>query len=133
MINFKLLIIVFCLIFVFAVQSQASTIETINAGLQNTRLEAGYPDPGSGPNVGFVSVWSVYVNGFIIMMGVLFLILMIYGGWLWMTAQGKEEQVKKGKDIIIQASIGLLVVIVSRLIVEFLFTQFGQASLNTDG
>ena len=44
------------------------------------------------------------------LVGVLFFVLMVYGGFLWMTAQGNPKQVDKAKDIIIAAVIGAVVV-----------------------
>lgn len=43
-------------------------------------------------------------------LGVIFFILMIYGGSLWMEARGNEETTAKAKKIITDAVIGLLVI-----------------------
>ncbi len=45
------------------------------------------------------------------LVGTVFLVLTIYAGILWMTAQGNEEQVTKAQGIIKTATIGLMVVI----------------------
>jgi len=58
--------------------------------------------------------------------GILFFILIIYGGFLWMTARGNEEQVKKATSIIIQAVIGLIIVSAAYLITKFI----GEILLN---
>ncbi len=47
------------------------------------------------------------VLGFV---GVVFLGLTVYGGMLWMTAAGNEDRVKKGKDVIVRAIIGMAIV-----------------------
>ena len=52
-------------------------------------------------------------------LGIIFLVLMIYAGFLWMTAQGYEEKVDKAKDIIKMAVIGLAVVLLSYSITLF--------------
>ena len=56
--------------------------------------------------------------------GVLFLILTIYGGINWMTAGGNEQKVEKSKTIIINAIIGLLIVISAYTITSFIGSQF---------
>lgn len=56
--------------------------------------------------------------------GVLFLILTIYGGISWMTAGGNEQKVEKAKTIIINAIIGLLIVIFAYTITSFIGDQF---------
>jgi hypothetical protein len=43
-------------------------------------------------------------------MGLLFFLLMLYAGFLWMTAAGNPGQVDKAKRILISAVIGLLIV-----------------------
>ncbi len=47
------------------------------------------------------------------LLGVIFLILMIYAGFLWMTAQGDPKQVQKAKDILRNATIGVVLVTAS--------------------
>ena len=46
-------------------------------------------------------------------LGVLFFLLALYGGFLWMTARGDTEQVQKGKDILINAITGLVIVMLA--------------------
>ena len=56
--------------------------------------------------------------------GILFFVLMVYAGFVWMTAQGKDEQVQKAQKTLIAATIGLIVVISS-----YAFTNFVQTRL----
>ena len=57
------------------------------------------------------------------LIGVIFLVLMIYSGYNWMTAQGEEEKVTKAKDTIIRALIGIIIVVGSYAIWRFLFVR----------
>ncbi len=57
------------------------------------------------------------------MIGVIFFILMVYGGFLWMTARGEDSVVNKAKETIIAAIIGLIVVLGSYAITNFIFTS----------
>lgn len=52
--------------------------------------------------------------------GAVFMILIIYGGILWMTAGGNEDKVKKARQYIINATIGLVIVILANIIVYFI-------------
>ena len=52
--------------------------------------------------------------------GVLFLILMIYAGILWMTAQGNDQQVAKAKGLLINGVIGLIIVFAAYAITSFI-------------
>lgn len=60
--------------------------------------------------------------------GAIFFILMIYGGFLWMTARGDEGQVTKAKDMIFAAVIGLVIVLSAYAITSFLGTQLTTSS-----
>ncbi len=54
-------------------------------------------------------------------LGVIFLILMIFAGFNWMTSNGNEEKVKKSTGTIKAAIIGLIVVIAAYIITIFVF------------
>lgn len=52
-------------------------------------------------------------------LGIIFVVLMIIGGIQWMTAEGNEESVKKAKNRIKNAVIGLVIVVLSYAISVF--------------
>jgi len=54
--------------------------------------------------------------------GVIFLILIIYGGILWMTAGGNEEKIKKAKSILTTALIGLVIILTGYTITSFVIS-----------
>ncbi|PIR74115.1 MAG: hypothetical protein COU35_04120 [Candidatus Magasanikbacteria bacterium CG10_big_fil_rev_8_21_14_0_10_47_10] len=60
------------------------------------------------------------------MIAVIFFILMVYGGFLWMTAHGNTDQVKKAQDTIIAAVIGIIIVLASYAITNFVFQSVGS-------
>jgi hypothetical protein len=53
------------------------------------------------------------------MLGIIFLVLTIYGGALYMFPGGKEDNTKKGRSYIIYAGLGLLIVALSYAIASF--------------
>lgn len=52
--------------------------------------------------------------------GVIFFILIIYGGLLWMTARGNEQQIEKAKNLMGSAIIGLIIVLAAYAITAFI-------------
>lgn len=58
------------------------------------------------------------------LVGIIFLLLMMYGGYLWMTAQGNDQQVEKSKRIIISAILGLVIVMSAYAISWFVVNAF---------
>jgi len=65
------------------------------------------------------------------LLGVVFLVLTIYGGYLYMTAAGKDEQIKQAKKVIVSAVIGLIIVILSYAIAQFVLTAFLRSTANS--
>lgn len=55
--------------------------------------------------------------------GIIFLGLTVYAGFLWMTAQGNAGQVDKAKDLLINAIIGLVIVTAAYSITIFVGNQ----------
>lgn len=62
------------------------------------------------------------INAVLGIVGSLALIMFIYGGFTWMLAAGNAEKVKKGKDIIIWATIGLIVIFSAYALVKFVIS-----------
>ena len=114
----------------------ADTGDTIIKGLSNTGNQAGFAidDPRSGnPGVDFPQAFANFATGLAGILSGLFLILMIYGGWLWMSARGNEDQVGKAKKIILGAVIGLAIIIAGRIIAELALLALGKAFATTAG
>ena len=57
-----------------------------------------------------------YVLGFV---GIILFVMIIYGGILYMTAAGNEEQAKKAKSVLTYAIIGIIIVAFSFIIAQF--------------
>jgi len=57
------------------------------------------------------------------LLGVIFVGLIIYAGYNWMTATGDEAKVTKAKDTIRRAIIGLIILIGSFAIYNFIFMR----------
>jgi len=63
--------------------------------------------------------------------GSLALVMFIYGGLVWMTAAGSNEKVQKGKDILIWATIGLVIIFTSYALVRFVLVDVFGATEKT--
>jgi hypothetical protein len=61
------------------------------------------------------------IYGFLGVTGALALIMFIVGGFQWMTASGNAERVKKGRDTLMWAVLGLLVIFSSYAILRAVF------------
>lgn len=60
--------------------------------------------------------------------GVVFFFLVLYGGYIWMTARGDSDLVTKGKDIIIEAVIGMVIVFAAYIVSSFVVASIVGAT-----
>ncbi|MFA6410022.1 MAG: pilin [Candidatus Buchananbacteria bacterium] len=56
-------------------------------------------------------------------LGVIFMVYTVYAGYLWMTAAGNDEQIKKAKSIIKGSIIGLIIVLAAYTITSFVINN----------
>lgn len=61
-------------------------------------------------------------------LGVVFLVLIIYAGLLWMTAAGNEDSVKKAKSILLNSVIGLIILLSAYAISSFVIDELSSAT-----
>lgn len=66
---------------------------------------------------------GVVISAALALIGALFLALMLYAGYHWMTARGEEEKVEKAKDTINRAIVGLIIAVGAYAIWQFIFTE----------
>lgn len=61
-------------------------------------------------------------------LGVIFLLLIIWAGFKWMTAQGDPKEVTKAKDILITAVVGLIILLSAYAISTFVIESLTKAT-----
>ena len=98
----------------------ADALEEVNKGLKETATNAGIPQIGT-----ITGKIGTIVGAALSFVGIFFLGLMLYAGFLWMNARGKQEQADKAQDIIIDACIGLAITGAAYIITKFVFTAMG--------
>lgn len=59
------------------------------------------------------------------LVSVVFFILAVYGGFRMMLARGKDEEFTKGRDILIHATVGLIIILASYAITRLVFDSVG--------
>ncbi len=91
-----------------------------DGGLDTTAQKTGHLEIPllSGDNP--LGIIGVVIGVILSLLGVVFLILIIYGGILWMTAAGNEDQIAKSKKVIRNSIIGLIIVVGAYAVTVFL-------------
>ena len=70
------------------------------------------------------------ISTFLSLFGILVLIAFIYGGWMYMTSQGNEEKVTKATKILLQAAIGVVVILSSLAVAYFVIGIYAEVTDN---
>lgn len=78
---------------------------------------------------------ATIIKGFLSLLAIIFIILMLYAGFNWMTAGGDEQKVTQAKETIQKAIIGLIIIISAYTITAFVFKAlpFGDDAGGTGG
>jgi cytochrome bd-type quinol oxidase subunit 2 len=62
------------------------------------------------------------INAALTILGIIFLALIVYAGFTWLLARGREEEVQRAQKIIETSIIGLIIVILAYAISKFVFS-----------
>ena len=85
---------------------------------------------GGTPQKDLQTITGTIIRGFLGLLGIVFLVLMVYAGFLWMTAQGEAEKVNTAKKLIVQAVIGLAIVLAAYAITSFVVGALQEATVS---
>jgi len=119
--------LVMCLVLPFTPVQAVGNLNDAALNLNPVRKTAGYGDADIG------SVTGQIINTALQLVGIIFLALMVYAGYLWMTAQGEESQIEKAKKIVTSAIIGLILTMSAYAITALITTKFSSSAKNPPG
>lgn len=105
----------------FSTQIAAAQVANDPYGLDTTAKQSGLLKQDTPRDVPTIA--GNIIGTALSMISVIFFILMVYGGFLWMTAHGDEGQVTKAQDTIVAAVIGIIVILASYAITNYVTTS----------
>lgn len=85
--------------------------------LQGVGTEAGFDE---ADKYTISKIAGIIVNAVLGLLGVIFISLMIYAGYNWMTAAGDETKLTQSKNTIRRAIIGLIIIVGAYAIYNFI-------------
>jgi len=91
--------------------------------LNTTAKGANYVNSAGGSR-SVEEIVSIIITAALSLLGLIFLILIFYSGFLWMTAGGNEEKIKTATSIMKESIIGLLIVVGAYAISYFVLSVF---------
>jgi uncharacterized membrane protein YjgN (DUF898 family) len=71
------------------------------------------------------------INAALGLLGLVAVVIILIGGFKWMTAMGNDDNVKKAKALIIQGVIGLIIVVCAYAIAQFVLSAIKNAAQAT--
>ncbi len=117
----KFLQIILVLILFFNIFCLPVIVKAQNYG---TEVAAGKAGLTTGTDI--QTVLGTVIGAALSLVAVIFFILMVYGGFIWMMARGNEENTKKALNTITAAIIGLIIVLAAYAITNFIFNSFAE-------
>lgn len=84
-----------------------------------------------GPDIG--SILTLVVNIFSIVVGFVAVIMIIVGGFKYITSGGDSGNISGAKNTIIFALVGLVIVALAQVIVRFVLTKVSGANVSNSG
>ena len=116
------LLAVFCLPDLVRAQSIADPSSTLQTGVAIISQPLGLPVT----DIRLVVARIIRVA--LGLLGIIALVLIVYAGFLWMTAGGNEEQIANAKKFLINTAIGLAIILSAYAIVSFVISQLVGAT-----
>jgi uncharacterized BrkB/YihY/UPF0761 family membrane protein len=106
-----------------------------NGGVLRDKTQLGTEDPAT--------VAYSLINAALVFLGIITVVLIIAAGFMWMFAAGEEEKIKKAQDILKGAILGLVIIMASYGIAQYVFDKLmgitiegtvtaGEATIETE-
>jgi hypothetical protein len=94
------------------------------AGQLNTNLQqTGTGIYGQVPTKGLPEIIGGIIQAALGLLGIVLVVIIIYAGYLWMTAAGDDAKVTKAKKMIANAVIGMILIFAAYAITGFVITS----------
>lgn len=79
------------------------------------------------PKTDIILIIARIINVALSFLGIVAVLLILYGGFIWMTSAGNEEKITQAKKLLIDAGIGLFIILASFALAQFIFSKFGAS------
>lgn len=90
-----------------------------------------YLDPSDSLGLGTADLKDTVINiiNWVLgLLGIVAVIMVLYGGFQWLTAGGSEDKVASAKKILQSAVIGLIIILLAWAIVNYVLSTAGNVS-----
>jgi len=109
----------YCLLAVFEQINAQTNTSTIVEGVNVIEQPLGLPKT----DIRVIAARIIQIA--LSLLGIITVVLIMYGGFIWMTAGGNDEQIGRAKKILVNATIGLAIILSAYAITLFIFRMLG--------
>jgi len=120
-----LIIIILCLLIVFFSVNNALAVS-----FSSTLKDFGTLIYGGAPQSPY-QIATTVIKTLLTFLGIIFLVIMLYAGFLWMSSGGAEKKIAKAKSLLLYNVIGLFIVLISYSITTFVYKAILSSSTGT--
>jgi hypothetical protein len=117
----KNLICLFILIFLLTLLPNILPLQADQTTVSGQIQTFGQKVYGSGTPAHPAAIAAVIIQSALGLLGIIFVVLVIYGGFMYMTSAGESDKVKKAKNIILYAAIGVIIIFLAYALTTFIF------------
>jgi len=96
----------------------AENVDDVIGDLKDTAEQSGIIVDNKQPPTLYQTIGK-FINLFLAFLGVVFLIIIIYAGFVWMMAKGNQEEVNRAIDWMKNAFIGIIIVLAAYLLTNY--------------
>ncbi|KKP91561.1 MAG: hypothetical protein UR94_C0015G0011 [Parcubacteria group bacterium GW2011_GWA2_36_10] len=79
-------------------------------------------------DVPLMQVIGSIIKIFLMLLGTIFVILLLFGGFKWMTAQGDPKKVDEARDLIKNSVVGVVIILAAYAIASFVLREVYTAT-----
>ncbi|KKR34903.1 MAG: hypothetical protein UT67_C0005G0015 [Candidatus Magasanikbacteria bacterium GW2011_GWA2_40_10] len=128
----KIILVVYSLTLLSAVffGTNALAVDNSQEALDQLNAAAGASGAniaGSGPTDPRIMAANI-IKMALGVLGIIFVVIIVYAGFLWMTAAGEEEKTGKAKKLITNGVIGLIIILSAYAITSFVISNLVGAT-----
>ena len=114
-----------------ALAANESLVDTTKSPFENARAGADQTAGSakiSGDQGDLTTIIGRIINILLSFLGIVFLVLVLYAGFLWMTAQGDSKKVDQAKGMLTQAIVGLIIIMAAYAISNYVLTALAAVT-----
>lgn len=102
----------------------ATALDNITSSVDSVASHGGIKTSTNDP----AALVGNYISAALGLLGVILVVIVIYAGFLWMTAQGNDEKVKQAKKMLSNAVIGMILIFAAYAITTFVVSALKTAT-----